>query len=87
MTPLLSMGFFLLKWKGGVKVEIEMKDLEKFDDVLTLKEVADYLKVSTDSVKTLVKIGLLKCFRVGRLYRFTKEDILNFLKMTNKEEE
>ena len=68
-------------------MKTEMKGLEKFDDVLTLKEVAEYLKISTDSVKHLVKVGLLKCFRVGRLYRFTKKDILNFLKITNKEEE
>lgn len=68
-------------------MEIEMKGLEKFDDVLTLKEVADYLKISTDSVKNLVKVGLLECFRVGRLYRFTKKQILSFLKITNKEEE
>ena len=67
-------------------METEMKGLEKFDDVLTLKEVAEYLKISTDSVKNLVKIGLLECFRVGRLYRFTKQHILNFLKITNKEE-
>ena len=66
-------------------METEMKDLEKFDDVLTLKEVAEYLKISTDSVKNLVKVGLLECFRVGRLYRFTKENILKFLKITNKE--
>lgn len=65
-------------------MEIEMKGLEKFDDVLTLKDVAEYLKISTDSVKNLVKIGLLECFRVGRLYRFTKGNILNFLKITNK---
>ena len=68
-------------------MEIEMKGLDKYDDVLTLKEVAEYLKISTDSVKNLVKVGLLECFRVGRLYRFTKEDILKFLKMTNKKEE
>ena len=68
-------------------MKTEMKGLERFDDVLTLKEVAEYLKISTDSVKNLVKVGLLECFRVGRLYRFTKEDILKFLKMTNKKEE
>ena len=67
-------------------MEIEMKGLEKFDDVLTLKEVAEYLKISTDSVKNLVKVGLLECFRVGRLYRFTKQHIFNFLKMTKKNE-
>ena len=43
--------------------------------VLTLKEVATYLKVSKDTIKRHVKKGNIPCFKIGRNYRFDKDVI------------
>lgn len=63
-----------------------IKKLDNYSDVLTLAEVAEFLRVSKDSAKVLVKMGLLKCIRIGRLYRFRKEDVLEFLENYGKKE-
>ena len=60
--------------------------LENFSDVLTLAEVAEFLRISKDSAKNLVTIGYLKSIRIGRLYRFRKEDVLEFLENYGKKE-
>lgn len=59
--------------------------LENYSDVLTLAEVAEFLRISKDSVKNLVSLGYLNCIRIGRLYRFRKKDILEFLEKYGKE--
>lgn len=63
-----------------------IKKLENYSDVLTLSEVAEFLRISKDSAKVLVKMGLLKCLRIGRLYRFRKVDMLEFLETYGKKE-
>lgn len=61
-----------------------IKKLENYSDVLTLVEVADFLRVSKDTVKALVSSGMLNCIRIGRLYRFKKEDIAYFLEKNGR---
>ena len=39
------------------------------DEVLTVQEVADYLKVTTKTVHKLIKQGSIPSFRVGRAVR------------------
>lgn len=63
------------------------KKLENYSDVLTLAEIAEFLRISKDSAKVLVKMGVLKCLRIGRLYRFRKEDVLEFLENYGKKED
>lgn len=57
-----------------------LRKLENYSDVLTLNEVAEYFNVSKDSIKKLVSLNLLKSFKIGRMYRFRKEDIEDFLR-------
>ena len=64
-----------------------IKKLENYSDVLTLSETADILRVSKDSIKNLIALGFLKCFRIGRLYRFRKKDIIEFLEKHEKDKE
>ena len=64
----------------------EVLKLENYSDVLTLAEVAEFLRISKDSAKNLVTLGYLKCIRIGRLYRFRKEDIIDFLSKYGKQE-
>lgn len=44
--------------------------------ILTIKETADYLKVSVESLRNLIKRGQIPVSRVGAQYRFRK-DILD----------
>lgn len=46
------------------------------EKLLTIKEVADYLKVSEDEVKRLVDIGEVPAYKIGGSFlRFRKEQI------------
>ena len=45
------------------------------DEILTLKEVAKYLKLAEKTAYRLAADGELPGFKVGGSWRFTKEDI------------
>ena len=55
------------------------RDLEAYPDVLNLKDVANYCRISKDSVRKACRDGKLKHIRIGRLYKITKENLINFL--------
>ena len=57
------------------------------DEILTLKEVADYLKLAQKTAYRLAAEGKLPGFKVGGSWRFKKEDILQWIedkKASNK---
>lgn len=59
--------------------------MEKVDVVpplWTLQEVADYLRVSTATVRRWTNAGKLPCYRLGgnRERRFSREAVLAFVK-------
>jgi excisionase family DNA binding protein len=43
------------------------------------ESLADYLRISTDTVDRLVKAGKLGCVRIGSQVRFTLEDVDAFI--------
>jgi excisionase family DNA binding protein len=43
------------------------------------ESLADYLRLSTDTVDRLVKAGKLPCVRIGAQVRFTFEDVERFI--------
>jgi PTS system nitrogen regulatory IIA component len=45
------------------------------DEVLTTTEAVKYLKTSRQTIINLVKDGKLKGSKIGRNYRFLKEDL------------
>lgn len=45
------------------------------NETMTVQEVADYLRVSRQTVYTLVRVGKLPHFRVGNKVRFKRADI------------
>lgn len=49
------------------------------DEILTLKEVADYLKLAEKTAYRLAAEGTLPGFKVGGSWRFKKEDILQWI--------
>ena len=52
---------------------------ENFSDVLTVKEIAEYLKVNTITVQRAIKKGDLKAFKLGKDWRIQKEDLINWI--------
>jgi len=49
------------------------------DEILTLKEVAQYLKLTEKTAYRLAAEGKLPGFKVGGSWRFKKEDILEWI--------
>ena len=43
------------------------------------ESLAEYLRLSTDTVDRLVKAGKLPCVRIGQQVRFTVEDVDGFI--------
>jgi excisionase family DNA binding protein len=43
------------------------------------ESLAEYLRLSTDTVDRLVKAGKLPCVRIGAQVRFTLEDVESFI--------
>jgi excisionase family DNA binding protein len=49
------------------------------EEVYTIEETANILKVSTETIRKLIARGELEARRVGRQYRITREAIDKFL--------
>ncbi|MCG8463345.1 MAG: helix-turn-helix domain-containing protein [Xanthomonadales bacterium] len=49
------------------------------DQILTLKEVADYLKLAEKTAYRLAAEGQLPGFKVGGSWRFKKDDIEDWI--------
>jgi excisionase family DNA binding protein len=45
------------------------------EDILTIREVAEYLKVTEKTVYGLAQKRKLPCFKVGSQWRFRREDL------------
>ena len=49
-------------------------------EMLTIKEAAEILDISTRSINRYIKDGKLKAFKVGNKWRFEKEEIERFIR-------
>ena len=54
------------------------------DEILTLKEVADYLKLAEKTAYRLAAEGKLPGFKVGGSWRFKREDVLQWIEEQKK---
>ncbi len=52
---------------------------EKLPDILTLKQVAEFLQVSNLTIQRAIQAGKLKAFKPGRDYRILKEDLISYI--------
>ena len=53
-------------------------------DTLTLKETAEYLRVSGQTVYNMIKDRRIKAYKVGREWRFFRSDIMEYLESTSR---
>ena len=52
---------------------------------MTVEEVAKYLKVEQSTIYTWAKIGKIPAIKIGRFWRFKKEDIDKWLEKRKNE--
>ena len=55
------------------------------DEILTLKEVAEYLKLAEKTAYRLAAEGKLPGFKVGGSWRFQREDVQKWIEDKKKE--
>ena len=53
------------------------------DAWMTLEEVAQYLKVSRDSIYRLAQKGEIPASKIGNLWRFKREEVDGWMKRNN----
>ncbi len=58
-----------------------MVDKAMTDEILTLKEVAEYLKLAEKTAYRLAAEGKLPGFKVGGSWRFKREDVLQWIEV------
>lgn len=57
-----------------------MLSLKNSPDVLSVQQVAEILNVSQRSVYKLLEKDLIPHRKIGRIYRISKQELINFLK-------
>jgi excisionase family DNA binding protein len=50
-------------------------EVRHMDKLMTLEEVADYLRLSNDTVYRMANTGTIPASKVGNQWRFRKEDV------------
>lgn len=64
------------------KVEkVETIENIKDDEIMTIGEIAAYLKISEQIIINLVKDGEIASFKIGEHYRVKKSDIAEFIEL------
>jgi excisionase family DNA binding protein len=53
--------------------------LEKYNDVLTSKEVLDILHISKNTLYDLLNKNMIPYIKIGRSYRISKKSLIEFL--------
>ena len=56
--------------------------LEQYDDILTVEETCDILKVGKNALYQLLNGGQLKAIRNGKVWRIPKESIREYIVQT-----
>lgn len=56
---------------------------KKEDDILTLQEAADFLKVGRGAMSKMVNEGKIPGKKVGREWRFSRQVLLKWLESQN----
>lgn len=54
--------------------------LDNLPDIITVKQLADFLQVSEITIKRAIKSKELIAFKVGRDWRIEKENVIKWVK-------
>ena len=58
------------------------KMLEHTKDILTLKELQELLHIGKNTALRLIQNGDIEGFRIGRLWRVTRESVARYIRRT-----
>lgn len=59
--------------------------LKDYPTALTVDEVAEILRISTKTIYKLIDEKALSAVKVGRAFRITKGDVINYLRQKDKQ--
>ena len=63
----------------------ELKMFENFDDILTVEEACEALKIGYNAMYELLNTGKLKGYRNGRVWRIPRAALVEYIRnCTNK---
>lgn len=54
--------------------------LDNLPEIVTTKQLAEFLQVSDQTIKRAIKAGRLKAFKVGKDWRIEKEEVIKWTK-------
>lgn len=60
--------------------EGELKMFENYDDILTVEEACEALKIGYNAMYDLLNTGKLKGYRNGRVWRIPKAALVEYIK-------
>jgi len=61
-----------------------MKNQKKIERLMTLEEVAEYLRLSIHTIYKMAQKGKIPALKAGKKWRFRKEDIDHWLEVSDK---
>ena len=53
--------------------------LRKYDDVLTVNDLMDYLAIGKNTAYKLIRQGNIKIFSIGRNYKIPKQAVIDYI--------
>lgn len=53
--------------------------LRKYDDILTITDLMDYLAVGKNTAYTLIREGKIRSFRIGLNYKIPKQAVIDYI--------
>lgn len=54
--------------------------LDNLTDIVTIKELSEFLKISDSTIRRAISDGSLKSFKAGKNVRIEKENVIEWLK-------
>lgn len=85
-TPVVITGAPPVESTGRALSQLPKKELKTVDsnaEIMTLTEVAAYMRVSQETVRKMCVAGLLPCRKILRKYYFSREAILEHFNHSN----
>ncbi|ABR47225.1 DNA binding domain, excisionase family [Alkaliphilus metalliredigens QYMF] len=62
------------------------QEYQKEDEIMTVSEVAKYLKISEVTTYKFVQEGKIQGFKVGRHWRVKRSDLVEFIERQKRDE-
>ncbi len=58
--------------------------LENYDDILTVEDVSEILKVGLTQAYKILRSGTLKAYKEGRDWRIPKESLVSYIRQKSR---